>query len=94
MLGLVWLGHFSYRAWQFKTLFAPDKIVENFRTPHRMFGTNLIRKKAPAFELEEMWQALPKEFSYDGETIAIVAELLGQRLPHLLKLECRSFLAD
>lgn len=71
MLGLVWLGHLGYQAWQFETLFAPGKIVVNFRTMQRMFDINLIRKSAPEFELEEMRQALPKEFSFDGETIAI-----------------------
>ncbi len=71
MLGLAWLGYFGYRAWQFETLFAPDKIAENFRNMPRMFDTNLIRKSSPVFKLEETLQALPKEFSFDGETIAI-----------------------
>ena len=47
VLGLAWAGHFGSRVWQFETLFAPEKIADNFRNMHRLFYTNLIRKSAP-----------------------------------------------
>ena len=71
LLGLAWLGHLGYRIWQFETLFAPDRIADNFRHMPKLFDTNLIRNNGPVFELEEATQALPKDFIFQGKTIAI-----------------------
>lgn len=71
LLGLAWLGHFGYRGWQLDTLFAPEKIAWNFRNMHQWFDTNLIRKGATEFELEETPQTLPKNFRFKGKTIAV-----------------------
>ena len=70
LLGLAWLGHLGYRIWQFETLFAPDRIADNFRHMPKLFDTNLIRNNGPVFELEEATQALPKDFIFQGKTIA------------------------
>ncbi len=65
------LGHQAYRAWQFETLFSPDKIVENFRSMPSLFDSNLIRNTGPVFELDAAPQALPESFNFQGKTIAI-----------------------
>lgn len=71
LAGLAWLAHLGYRVWQFETLFAPERIVENFRNMPKLFDTNLIRNSGPVFELEAAPQELPKDFSFQGKTIAI-----------------------
>ncbi len=71
LAALAWLAHLGYRVWQFETLFAPERIVENFRNMPKLFDTNLIRNTGPVFELEVAPQELPKDFSFQGKTIAI-----------------------
>lgn len=71
LLGLGYLGYQGYRLWQFKTLFAADKIDVNFRETDRLFDTNRIRKGDSVFKLQEAPQALPRDFSFKGETISI-----------------------
>ncbi len=71
LLGLVWWGHQAWRGWQFQTLFAPQQIVENFRSMCKLFNSNLIRNTGAVYELESALQALPKDFSFDGEQLAI-----------------------
>ena len=71
LLGLCWLAYQAYRVWQFETLFAPDRIVENFRSMPKLFDSNLIPASGPVFELESAPQELPKDFSFQGKRIAI-----------------------
>jgi len=51
LLGLFWLGYQARRGWQFQHLFAPKRIVENFRGMHKLFNSNLIRNTGPVSEL-------------------------------------------
>ncbi len=71
LLGLVWLGHQAWRGWQFKTLFAPERIVKNFRSMHKLFHSNLISNYGPVCELESALRTLPKDFSFNGKQRAI-----------------------
>ncbi|SDU35517.1 CubicO group peptidase, beta-lactamase class C family [Pseudomonas pohangensis] len=71
LLALAWLAHQAYRVWQFETLFAPQRIVENFRSMPELFDSNLIPDSGPVFELEVAPQQLPQDFSFQGRTIAI-----------------------
>lgn len=71
LLALAWLAHQAYRVWQFETLFAPQRIVENFRSMPELFDSNLIPDSGPVFELEVAPQQLPQDFSFQGKTIAI-----------------------
>lgn len=71
LLGLAWLAHQAYRLWQFETLFAPENIVENFRSMPTLFDSNLVANSGPVFELESAPQALPQDFSFQGKRIAI-----------------------
>ncbi len=71
VLGVAWAGHFAYRLWQFKTLFKPQVIAENFRNMDRLFDTNLIHKSGEQCKLEASPQTLPEDFSFAGKTIAI-----------------------
>ncbi len=71
LLILVWLGHQTWRLWQFNHLFEPDRIVENFRTMPELFNSNPIRNTGPVDELASAPQALPKDFSFDGKQLAI-----------------------
>ena len=60
LLALGWLSHQAWRVWQFENLFAPDKIVENFRSMSTLFDSNLIRNNGPVFELSVAPQELPQ----------------------------------
>ena len=71
LLGLAWLAHQAYRLWQFETLFAPENIVENFRSMPTLFDSNLVANSGPVFELESAPQELPKDFRFQGKRIAI-----------------------
>lgn len=71
LLGLAWLAHQAYRVWQFETLFSPERIVENFRSMPKLFDSNLIRNEGSVFELQAAPQELPKDFEFQGKSIAI-----------------------
>ncbi len=71
LLALGWLSHQAWRVWQFENLFAPDKIVENFRSMSTLFDSNLIRNNGPVFELSVAPQELPQTFNFQGKPIAI-----------------------
>lgn len=71
LLALGWLSHQAWRVWQFENLFAPGKIVENFRSMPALFDSNLIRNNGPVFELSSAPQPLPKTFNFQGKPIAI-----------------------
>lgn len=71
LLGLGYLGYQGYRLWQFKTLFAADKIADNFRHTYEWFDTNRIRKGNLVFVFKKAPQALPQNFEFKDETISI-----------------------
>jgi len=71
LLGLFWLGYQARRGWQFQHLFAPKRIVENFRGMDKLFHSNPIRKPGTIYNLAGAPQALPKDFSFDNKQLSI-----------------------
>lgn len=71
LFSLVWFGRLGYRAWQFRSLFKPQMIADNFRNMNRLFDTNLVKRSGPVINLTYTEQVLPSQFRFMDETISV-----------------------
>lgn len=70
-LALAYLGQLGLRLWDFHTLFAPDRIVENFRSMPDIFDARDIPRGPRVLPLEEHPRALPDSFRFQGSEVAV-----------------------
>ena len=68
---LLYLGQLGLRLWDFHTLFAPERIVENFRSMPDIFDSREIPKGPKVLPLQERPQALPERFRFQGREVAL-----------------------
>lgn len=70
-LSLVFLANKASHLWDFHRLFAPDKIVENFRTMPKLFDSHEIRRSGSVQALATAPKELPQSFSFQGQRVPV-----------------------
>ncbi|WP_137885969.1 serine hydrolase [Pseudomonas sp. 2FE] len=70
-LCLLFAGHKALRLWQLQTLFAPERIVENFRSLPALFDFHDIHRSGPVLPLAAAPQALPSGFEFQGQRVVL-----------------------
>lgn len=69
------IGYQGLRLWKFNGIFAPDRIVENFRSMPTIFDSREILRSGKKSDFATQEQTLPNNFSFQGEETAIPAWL-------------------
>ncbi|MFZ3183841.1 MAG: serine hydrolase [Pseudomonas sp.] len=70
-LSLVFLANKASHLWEFHTLFAPDRIVENFRSLPKLFDSHEIRRSGNVLPLATAPRELPQDFSFQGKQLPV-----------------------
>ncbi|HUE91516.1 serine hydrolase [Pseudomonas sp.] len=65
------IGYQGLRLWKFNGIFAPDQIVENFRSMPTIFDSREIFRQGKKTDFATQEHTLPNSFSFQGKEIAI-----------------------
>lgn len=70
-LSLLLLANKASHLWAFHRLFAPDNIVENFRSLPKLFDFHEIRRAGSVQALASAPRELPQSFSFQGQQVPV-----------------------
>ncbi|MGA9662822.1 serine hydrolase [Pseudomonas hunanensis] len=71
LIAAVIFGQQAYRLWKVTTIFAPEKIVNNFRSMPSIFDAHEIARADKQTSWAEESKALPVRFTFAGKEVAI-----------------------